>query len=200
MTNPRGGQSPQGHSIIAVPLRPLKAIKRDLSNAGLSDEEFERIFSEDDFDHALLTRHIEDAYGVYNALGVCSVYATFGWTNVKVLAEGYSALTGIETSPDELKKNGERIMNLYKLLNVREGFTRKDDRPPEAVFTPIETPEGTQRLEDYYRKKSYSMEDCEKLLDEYYESRGWDLEKGVPTEEKLKDLDLEKFSDALSFV
>lgn len=200
MTNPRGGQSPQGHSVIAVPLRPLKAIKRDLSNAGLSKEEFEKIFSEDDFDHALLTRHIEDAYGVYNALGVCTVYATFGWTNVKVLAEAYSALTGIETNPEELKKKGERIMNFYKLLNVREGFTRVDDRPPKAVFKPIQTPEGLQQLEDYYRKKAYSMEDCERLLDDYYQSRGWDIKKGIPTRDKLKDLNLEEFSEGLSFV
>ena len=200
MTNPRGGQSPQGHSAVAVPLRPVKAIKKDLSTIGLPKEEFERLFSDDDFNLALTTRHVEDAYGVYNALSVCTVYATFGWTNVTVLAEAYSALTGIEISPEELKKKGERILNLYKLLNVREGFTRKDDRPPEAVFTPLETPEGTQRLEDYYHKKPYSMEDCEKLLDEFYESRGWDLEKGVPTLEKLKDLDLDKFADALSFV
>ncbi|MFH1481889.1 MAG: aldehyde ferredoxin oxidoreductase C-terminal domain-containing protein [Pseudomonadota bacterium] len=197
MTNPRGGQSPQGHSATTAPLRPVKAVKRDAVNTGMSEEDLGKTFSEDNFDHARLTRHIEDAYGVYNALGVCSVYATFGWTNIKVLAEAYSALTGIETSPEELKKKGERIMNLYKILNVREGFTRKEDSPPEAIFTPIQTPEGEQRLEDYYRKKAYTKEDCERLLDTYYEDRGWDVKTGIPTREKLKDLGLEEFAEAI---
>jgi len=194
MTNPRGGQSPQGHSITTTPLVTLKVVKRDAIDTGMSDEDIEKTFSEDNFDHARLTRHIEDAYGIYNALGICSVYATFGWTKMKALAECYSALTGMEITPQELKKTGERIMNLYKILNVREGFNREDDRPPDALFTPIQTPEGEQRLEDYYRKKTYSKEDCEELLDNYYEDRGWDIKKGIPTKKKLKDLGLEEFS------
>jgi aldehyde:ferredoxin oxidoreductase len=28
------------------------------------------------------------------------------------------------------------------------------------------------------------------MLDEYYEARGWDVETGLPTEEKLRELDL----------
>jgi len=198
MTNPRGGSSPQGHSRTVVPLMPLKVVKADAAKTGISEEELEAIFSEDNFDHARLTRHIEDAYGTYNALGVCSVYATFGWTNVKVLAEAYSALTGIEVTPEKMKKKGERIMNLYKILNVREGFTRKEDRPPESVFTPVQTPEGEQSLQNYYRKKTYSMEDCERLLDDYYKYRGWDIKTGVPTKEKLEELGLEDFSKVVA--
>ena len=194
MTNPRGGGSPHGHSMSVVPLMPLKILKTDAANTGISKEELEAIFSEDNFDHPRLTRHIEDGYATYNALGVCSVYATFGWTNVRVLAEAYSALTGIEVTPEEMKRKGERITNLYKILNVREGFTRNEDLPPESVFTPIQTPEGEQSLQDYYRKKTYSMEDCERLLDDYYKCRGWGIETGIPTKEKLKDLGLEKFS------
>lgn len=30
------------------------------------------------------------------------------------------------------------------------------------------------------------------MLDEYYHSRGWDLKTGVPTKEKLAELDLEE--------
>jgi aldehyde:ferredoxin oxidoreductase len=194
MTNPRGGGSPHGHSATVVPLRPLKHVKADAANTGMSEEELEQIFSEDDFDHPRLTRHIEDAYAVYNALGVCSTVATFGWTNVKILSEAYTALTGIAITPQELKKDGERITNLYKMLNVREGFRREHDLPPEAVFVPIQTPEGEQGLEDYYRNKKYSMEDCERLLDAYYKSRGWDVTTGIPTKKKLRELGLEIFS------
>ena len=194
MTNPRGGHSPQGHSATTAPLRPLKSIKRDAANTGMAEEDIDKTFSDDTFNHAYLTRHIEDAYGVYNAMGVCTVYATMGVTNVKTLSEAYSALTGIQTTPQDLKRKGERIMNLYKILNVREGFTRKDDSPPEAIFTPMKTAEGEEALTDYYRQKIYSREDCERLLDAYYDSRGWDVKTGIPTKEKLQQLDLDEFS------
>lgn len=193
MTNPRGGHSPQGHSATAAPLRPLKLIKKDAANTGISDETMNKIFTDDDFDHALLTRHIEDAYSVYNMMGACSVWATLGFTTVKTLAEAYSALTGIEINPEKLKEKGEKIINLYKLLNVREGFRRKDDFPAEILLEPIQTPDGEQRLTDYYRKKSFTQEDLEKLLDAYYEDRGWDIESGIPTREKLSSLGLKEF-------
>ena len=88
-------------------------------------------------------------------------------------------------------------MNLYKVLNVREGFNREHDRPSEAVFNPLKTPEGDQSVTDYYRRKIYSIADCEKLLDDYYKDRGWDPATGIPTEQKLKDLDLAEFSDVV---
>lgn len=197
MTNPRGGHSPQGHSATAAPERPLRIIKRDAANTGISKEDLDKIFTEEDFDHARLTRHIEDAYSVYNCLSTCSVWATYGYTNVKTLAAVYSALTGIEISPEKLKEKGEKIINLYKLLNVREGFDRKDDIPPEVLFKPIQTPDGEQRLTDYYRRKAYRREDLEKLLDDYYEDRGWDIKTGIPTKEKLNTLSLKEFAKEL---
>ena len=35
-----------------------------------------------------------------------------------------------------------------------------------------------------------SREDCERLLDDYYDERGWDIERGIPTEESLVEYDL----------
>lgn len=198
MTNPRGGQTPQGHSACAAPERPLKVLRRDAGNTGMSEEELDRTFTGDNFHHGILTKHIEDAYAVYNSLSVCTVWVTFGFTNVKVLSEAYSALTGIEISASELKQKGERIINLYKLLNVREGFDRKDDIPAKALLRPIKTPDGEQALTDYYHKKVYTSADLEEILDEYYEERGWDVKKGIPTAEKLRDLGLEDFANALS--
>jgi aldehyde:ferredoxin oxidoreductase len=55
---------------------------------------------------------------------------------------------------------------------------------------PFETPDGTQALTDYYRKKKLSAEDIERLLDDYYDERGWNMERGIPTEEKLEELGL----------
>ncbi|VVB96540.1 Tungsten-containing aldehyde ferredoxin oxidoreductase [uncultured archaeon] len=84
-----------------------------------------------------------------------------------------SAATGVDYSREEFLKCGERIWNLERLFNIRAGFSRKDDSLPERFFGSG----GIKRAE------------FEKTLDEYYHFRGWD-ENGVPSEEKLKELDI----------
>jgi aldehyde:ferredoxin oxidoreductase len=109
------------------------------------------------------------------------------------MTEYYSAVTGVEVTPAELLKMGEQNWNLCKLLNIREGFSRADDRPPEAWFKPLKI-EGTEMefpLMDYYKTTELSREDVERLLDDYYDESGWDKKTTAPTAEKLKELDLE---------
>jgi len=85
---------------------------------------------------------------------------------------------GFSLTPDEFLKTGERIWNLTRMFNVREGFGRKDDTLPPRMFEPRGDTGWTIRREDF-----------ERMLDEYYRLRGWD-ENGVPKEETLKKLDL----------
>jgi aldehyde:ferredoxin oxidoreductase len=61
------------------------------------------------------------------------------------------------------------------------------------LLHPIQTPDGEQSLTDYYRKKSFTREDLERLLDSYYEDRGWDIKSGIPTTEKFRALGLGEF-------
>lgn len=77
----------------------------------------------------------------------------------------------------ELVKIGERIYNLERLFNVREGFTRIDDNLPER-FLKEHLPGGR-------------IVPLDKLLDEYYHVRGWD-DNGIPTDEVLEKLNLKK--------
>ena len=44
----------------------------------------------------------------------------------------------------------------------------------------------------------YSMEDFDKVLDEYYRLRGCDLETGIPTREKLESLGLKDVAEDLA--
>jgi aldehyde:ferredoxin oxidoreductase len=37
----------------------------------------------------------------------------------------------------------------------------------------------------------------EKMFDDYYDERGWDIEKGIPTREKLEELGLKDVADDL---
>jgi len=47
---------------------------------------------------------------------------------------------------------------------------------------------------DYYKTAALTEEDMERMLDHYYEERGWDRREGVPTMEKLKELALDRFA------
>lgn len=105
--------------------------------------------------------------------------------------EIYSAITGFETSMEELRKAARRNYNLYKALNVRLGFSRKDDIFPDKWFEPLKTLDrGMMVLCDYF-ETPLTKEGCEKLLDDYYDERGWDIKTGIPTEKTLSELGLE---------
>ncbi len=86
---------------------------------------------------------------------------------------------------------------MLKALNVRLGFSRKDDVFPERWFGPLETTDrGTLVLCDYFGTP-LSREDCERLLDDYYDERGWDIKRGIPTEETLVGHGLEDVAEDL---
>lgn len=100
------------------------------------------------------------------------------------------AVTGLSFTPEEVLEAGERVNNLAKAFNVREGFTRADDTLPERLMTePLKAGASKGHV--------ISKEDLDTMLDEYYALRGWDVETGVPTRAKLIDLRLAYVADAL---
>jgi len=197
ITNPRGGHSEMGHSSTMFPLIPLISIRRDAEGWGTSKDAIDRIFAPVPyygvFNTARLTRHIEDLSSIVSCLGACTSWAALGGLiNATNMAELYSAATGIQIDPHELKRRGERVFNLYKVLNVREGFTRKDDQFPEVWLQPMPSPDGLQYLTDYYRMHHVTRDDLQRLLDDYYDERGWSIALGIPSREKLVELGLEE--------
>ena len=78
---------------------------------------------------------LEKLHALFNSLGVClmsaSCWLPMGPTHYARL---YSALTGRETTPQELMQTGDRIFNLMKCYNVREGLASKDDSWPKRFF------------------------------------------------------------------
>ena len=97
------------------------------------------------------------------------------------LARILSAATGIDYTISNLQKIGERIWNLERLYNIREGIDRAQDTLP-ARFLEEPLREGPS---------SGRVVDLEKLLGDYYRTRGWD-EEGIPTSGKLESLGLEE--------
>jgi aldehyde:ferredoxin oxidoreductase len=102
------------------------------------------------------------------------------------------AVTGVEDykSVEELLKIGERINNVERAFNVREGFTRKDDMFPER-FLKEPMPEGNSKGQIF---------EMEPMLDEYYKTRGWDLKTGIPKREKLEELGLHDVAKELQML
>ena len=131
-----------------------------------------------------LVKETEDLYSVIDSIIVCKFSRGTYVKGFDDLAALYSAVTGIEMSGEELRLAGERINNLGRLINIREGLTRKDDSLPWKVMHVPIPDEGPS-------KGSYvSQQDLDLLLDDYYEVRGWSGE-GIPTLEKLKELEME---------
>jgi len=92
------------------------------------------------------------------------------------------AITGWDMTTEELERVGERVVNLERLFNVREGVRRDADVLPWRVMhEPI--PDGPSA-------GAYCPpEELDGMLDRYYALRGWDAD-GVPTRDRLTALDL----------
>ncbi|RLC61013.1 MAG: aldehyde ferredoxin oxidoreductase [Chloroflexota bacterium] len=112
---------------------------------------------------------------LYNALILCH----FQNTGVERLLAALNGVTGWGLEADGLMTLGKRIVTLKRLLNLRRGITRADDRLPDLLLKPLDSggTEGT-------------VPEVETLLAGAYAEYGWDPETGAPTRETLEELDL----------
>ena len=115
-----------------------------------------------------------------NLLGVCLFASITLAVKGKTWTELYNAATGKKTTLEEALKCSERVLNLERLFNAREGFDRKDDTLPERL-TKEPAPDGLGKGQ---------VVKIDIMLDEFYEAMDWNLKTGLPTERKLEELDL----------
>ena len=126
---------------------------------------------------------LEDIYAIIDSYIICK-FTRGIYEDDDEMAKVYELVTGIPHNGDSLKKRGTAIVTLSKCFNIREGWTRADDHPPEKFFKEAHTKgpaKGVTLKEDGFQK----------LLSGYYEARGWDKETGIPTNATLKDLGLD---------
>jgi|Deesub1362A_J573_1020465.scaffolds.fasta_scaffold00908_13 aldehyde:ferredoxin oxidoreductase len=102
--------------------------------------------------------------------------------NTKYAVEMLNA-SGFNMTVDEYLIIGERIYNLTRLFNVREGFGIKEDSLPKRFTEPIQSGAA--------KGHSIKPEDFKKMLLEYYRLRGWD-EEGRPLDETIERLRLKE--------
>jgi len=132
-----------------------------------------------------LVRDMEDVYNLIDSFIVCKFSRGTYYKELPDMAKLYTLVTGYEITPEDLKKAGERIQNVAKLFNIREGLGRKDDNLPYKVMHEPIPDEGPSK------GAFVTQAELDLLLDDYYESRGWTKE-GIPTKEKLKELGMEE--------
>lgn len=113
------------------------------------------------------------------------------FTNLAVAEEFFartlSAVTGLSFTADDLMRVGERVWNMERLYNLREGFSRADDTlPPRLLNEPVS--EGPS---------AGFVVKLEPMLQEYYEFRGWDV-NGIPSPAKLRELQLASLVEGAS--
>jgi len=122
---------------------------------------------------------------INNALGICRQTISSGSQIVdnlfEIILEAIYFLTGIEFTLETLMEIGERIFTLKRVFNTKCGITKKDDRIPPRLRFPLER--------GITKNKIVTID---LMLEEYYRIRGWD-NNGIPTEEKLSELNINMY-------
>ncbi len=124
---------------------------------------------------------MEMIHNIDDALGLCAGMASFCLKppyHINNLPQLVSAATGMDVDRDELKRKVNRSRNLHRAFNNCRGMTRADEKPPE----------------DHWRHRFPELE--EELLSTYYAFKGWNHD-GIPTRERLHELDLDYVADEL---
>jgi aldehyde:ferredoxin oxidoreductase len=127
-------------------------------------------------------------YNVIDSLIVCKFSRGTYYDGLKDLANYYTLATGIPITPEELDQDGERIENLARLFNFREGKgTREYDTLPWKIKNAPVPEEGPAK------GAVVSDDELQLGLDDYYAARGWTSD-GIPTIEKLNELGLSDYA------
>jgi len=138
-----------------------------------------------------IIKRSQDWVAITNSLLLCTSpgWSGYNYTKPAFLTDAYDAVTGWDLTVDDLMRAGERMNNLCRCFNAREGITRKDDYLPPR-FTEDSLPDGPSK------GQRITKEELQSMLDNYYDLRGWDKTTGNPTSAKLKELGLE-FADTI---
>jgi aldehyde:ferredoxin oxidoreductase len=135
-----------------------------------------------------IVKDLEDTYALIDSLIVCKNSRGAFYKELPEMAKLYGLVTGYNITPEELAVAAERISTLAKLINVREGLSRKDDTLPWKVMNEPIPDDGP------VKGAIVTQDELDIMLDDYYQARGWTLE-GVPTTAKLKELGMDEFSN-----
>ena len=125
-----------------------------------------------------------DYCNIINSAGHCKFQEFRGYT-LTDLTKTINAATGWDWNLEDLRKSGERITTLQKLLNIRYGWEVEDDFAyPKRFMEPVTEGPAAGRI----------PVGLDEAILQYYGVRGWD-DEGIPTEELIKRLGMEAYVD-----
>ncbi|MCD6407202.1 aldehyde ferredoxin oxidoreductase family protein, partial [Candidatus Aerophobetes bacterium] len=128
---------------------------------------------------AFLAMKMQDYCALVNSLVLCVFMPDGGDLSFTSILNIFNSITGWEWDVQEAMKCGERIFTMQRLINLRDGYSKKDDILPPKMYAPA--------------KKGFragKVPPVEELINEYYRLREWD-ENGHPSKRKLQELDLD---------
>ena len=128
---------------------------------------------------AFLAVKMQDYCALVNSLVLCVFMPDGGDLSFTSILNIFNSITGWEWDVQEAMKCGERIFTMQRLINLRDGYSKKDDILPPKMYVPA--------------KKGFragKVPPVEELINEYYRLREWD-ENGHPSKRKLQELDLD---------
>jgi aldehyde:ferredoxin oxidoreductase len=127
-----------------------------------------------------MSKWAEDLINLYNSVGICIRPPVMEKVGPTIIAEACQAFTGIEFTPAELMESAERTWNLIKLFNLREGEKAEASKFPRRFY------------EEELNGQVLDEGKIQKVLEIYYQLRGWDPKTGRPERATLKRLQLEQ--------
>lgn len=198
VVNPKGAHVASGGSPTYVgAASTMSKMLSHFNRMGIPISAHKRLFSPPKEEMIInvgrMTRYSEDWYTMLTSLGLCARAQMNRFYNHELITELYNSITGFNLSKEDIRKAAERSWNLLKILNVKEGFSRKDDKFPEEWFKPLNYGQNKLKLKDFYGTTEITKQIANQLLDDYYDERGWNKKEGVPKYDKLVELGLEGF-------
>lgn len=112
---------------------------------------------------------------LYNSLILCQ----FQNPGVDKVLAALDSITGWGLGTEDLMTLGKRIVTIKRILNLRLGVTRADDRLPNLLLQPLKDG-GTEA----------NVPDVDRMLLGAYGEFGWDTETGRPKRETLEKMGL----------
>lgn len=159
-----------------------------MSEIGLNHPEAAKKLNMEKIEYALKTQYL---YSALDTLNICQFVFGPAWHlyGPGQIVEMVNLITGWDISIEQVLESGERRLNLLRAFNAREGIGRTYDTVPKKLLKPL-----TGGASDGI---ALSAEEIESAKDIYYQMAGWDIETGIPTRQKLEQLDLMWAADLL---
>lgn len=181
--------NPFGADHISAAMDPdYAAFPERMAKLGLTNPQPSQSLDIEKVRFALTTQYLNSCM---DSVNVCNFVFGSAWQlyDPDQLIEAINSITGWDCTLDELLRVGERRLNMLRSFNAREGIGREADTLPKKLEQPLVGGASDGLF--------VTNEEIEQAKDWYYEMAGWDVTSGIPTREKLKDLNLDWLAEML---